>query len=171
MGQSILVVVDMQNDFITGSLGTREAQAIVGAVRSRIARAEREGWQVVFTRDTHSADYLDTREGQKLPVPHCLRYSSGWEIEPSLRIAGAPVFDKGTFGSVELARYLEEAGCTEIELVGVCTDICVISNALLIKAFLPQAAISVDGGCCAGTTPENHEQALRAMAQCQIEIR
>lgn len=170
MHQKVLVVVDMQNDFISGSLGTKEAQAAVKSVKKKVDKAVKEKSEVVYTRDTHGANYLDTQEGKKLPVPHCIRYTSGWEIEKSLQLPNGKVFDKDTFGSLDLAHYLLSVGCEEVELVGVCTDICVISNALLIKAYLPEVKITVDSHCCAGTTPENHAQALRAMAQCQIEI-
>lgn len=166
----LLIVVDMQNDFITGSLGTPEAQAIVKKVKSKISNALKQKDTVVFTKDTHGANYLSTQEGQKLPVLHCIRYTEGWEIEKSLQVSGAQVFLKDTFGSLDLAHYLLSTGYDEVELVGVCTDICVISNALLIKAYLPDLKIRVDSKCCAGTTPENHENALKAMAQCQIEI-
>jgi len=168
--QKILVVVDMQNDFISGSLGTPEARAIVKKVKSKISQARREKQTVVFTRDTHGANYLSTQEGQKLPIPHCIRYTEGWEIEKTLRLADARIFDKDTFGSLDLAHYLLSAGCSEVELVGVCTDICVVSNALLIKAYLPELRIVVDSKCCAGTTPENHESALQTMRQCQITV-
>ncbi|MGM9525471.1 MAG: cysteine hydrolase family protein [Peptococcaceae bacterium] len=170
MTQKILVVIDMQNDFITGALGTQEAQAIVKKVKRKIDLAVKEKKTVVYTRDTHGANYLNTQEGKKLPVVHCTRHTKGWEIEKTLQLAGAPVFDKDTFGSLNLVHHLLATGCEEVELVGVCTDICVISNALLIKAYLPEVKIIVDGSCCAGTTPENHQNALRAMQQCQIEI-
>lgn len=170
MSKKILVVIDMQNDFITGSLGTPEAQAIVKKVRAKIKQALQRQETVVFTRDTHGANYLDTQEGQKLPVLHCVRYTSGWEIEKSLQEPSTQVFNKDTFGSLDLAHYLLSTGCDEIELVGVCTDICVVSNALLIKAYLPELKIVVDSACCAGTTPENHQRALAVMRQCQIEI-
>ena len=164
MRRKILVVIDMQNDFITGSLGTPEAQAIVKGVKTKINQALKQKDTVVFTRDTH------TQEGKKLPVLHCVRYTSGWEIEKSLQLPGAQIFNKDTFGSLDLAHYLLSTGCDEIELVGVCTDICVISNALLIKAYLPELKIVVDSACCAGTTLENHQKALAMMQQCQIEI-
>ena len=170
MRRKILVVIDMQNDFITGSLGTTEAQAIVKGVKTKINQALKQKDTVVFTRDTHSDNYLDTQEGKKLPVLHCVRYTSGWEIEKSLQLPGAQIFNKDTFGRLDLAHYLHSTGCDEIELVGVCTDICVISNALLIKAYLPELKIVVDSACCAGTTPENHQKALAMMQQCQIEI-
>lgn len=170
MSEKVLVVIDMQNDFITGSLGTPEAEAVVKKVKAKIKQAQKEKTTVLFTRDTHGADYLHTQEGQKLPVPHCIRYTSGWEIEKTLQIPSAQVFDKTTFGSLDLTHHLLMTGSTEIELVGVCTDICVVSNALLIKAYLPEAIVRVDSSCCAGTTPENHQKALDTMRQCQVEI-
>lgn len=170
MSQKILVVIDMQNDFITGSLGTPEAQSIVKKVKTKINQALKKKDTVVFTKDTHSQDYLDTQEGKKLPILHCIRYTNGWEIEKSLQLPGAPIFQKDTFGSLDLAHYLLSSDCQEVELVGVCTDICVISNALLVKAYLPELRIQVDAKCCAGTTPENHQKALDMMQQCQIEV-
>ena len=171
----ILIVVDMQKDFIDGSLGTPEAVRIVEPVR-RLA----EGWdgRVLFTRDTHTEEYLDTHEGRSLPVPHCIRGSEGWELEPGLSAlqekGGCPVFDKNTFGSRELARYLAISDLSEpieeIVLAGLCTDICVISNALLIKAFLPETPLKVVESCCAGVSPESHARALEAMRMCQIEV-
>lgn len=169
----ILVVVDMQNDFITGSLGTKEAEAIVPAVAQKIRSFE---GQVLFTRDTHEADYADTQEGRNLPVPHCIRGTEGWQIHPRIEALRkeAPV-DKAAFGSVglgEVLRARERNGekIERITLVGLCTDICVISNALLLKAFLPETPLAVDAACCAGVTPESHRRALEAMRVCQIEI-
>lgn len=172
--KQVLIVVDMQNDFISGSLGTAEAKAIVPKVREKIAGFDGE---VLFTRDTHEEDYLETAEGKRLPVKHCVRGTWGWQIEESL----APLYkqepiDKPSFGSKALGEYLltrarQEGKIDEIELVGLCTDICVISNALLLKAFLPETTIAVDAACCAGVTPESHETALSAMEMCQIEIR
>ena len=170
MSQKALVVIDMQNDFITGSLGTPEAQAVVKKVKAKIKQAQKQKDTILFTRDTHGSDYMRTQEGVKLPVPHCIRYTSGWEIEKSLQVPSAQVFDKNTFGSLDLTHHLLMNACTEVELVGVCTDICVVSNALLIKAYLPEAIVRVDSSCCAGTTPENHQKALDVMRQCQVEI-
>ena len=171
-----LIVVDMQKDFITGSLGTKEAQAIQAGVVEKVRTYE---GKVIFTRDTHGADYLDTQEGKKLPVKHCIRNEEGWHLADELKDlqekTGWKVYDKPTFGSVELATELkkesEQTAIEEIELCGLCTDICVISNALLLKAFLPEAPIVVDAKCCAGVTPESHQNALEAMKMCQIEIR
>ena len=166
----ILVVVDMQNDFIGGPLGRKEAEAVVPAGAARIKRAKADGDEILFTRDTHGDDYPASAEGKKLPVAHCLRGTYGWQIDGRLDAAGAKILDKPAFGSVALGEYVRSGGYGEIELVGVCTDICVISNALLVKAFSPETRVAVRRDCCAGVTPESHENALRAMAVCQIEI-
>lgn len=167
----VLIVVDMQNDFIDGALGTPEAQAIVPKVQEKIAQAREAGTLVVFTRDTHQEDYLTTQEGKNLPVPHCLMGSHGWQIHESLDHQGAPCFDKPAFGSTELVKFLTMLPQVEAaELIGVCTDICVISNAMMIKGALPELPLTVDSACCAGVTPESHENALKAMAMCQIGI-
>lgn len=168
--RELLVVVDMQNDFITGALGTKEAQAIVPHVKAKIESFVQNGMPVIFTRDTHYEDYFDTQEGFRLPVMHCVEGTEGWEIESTLQLETAMVFDKISFGSPELAAYIKEAEFDTVTLVGVCTDICVISNAMLIKAFDPEVLVQVDAACCAGVSPESHETALRAMKQCQIEI-
>lgn len=168
--KKLLVVVDMQNDFIGGALGTQEAQSILPAVRARIADARKEGEEVAFTRDTHGEDYLSSQEGKNLPVPHCIAGTAGHEIAAGLCLAGERVFDKPAFGSIELAAYVKERGFAAVELVGVCTDICVISNALLIKAFCPEAEVCVRAGCCAGVTPQSHQTALEAMRACQVKI-
>lgn len=168
--KKLLVVVDMQNDFIGGALGTQEAQSILPAVRARIADARKEGEEVAFTRDTHGDDYLSSQEGKNLPVPHCIAGTAGHEIAAGLCLAGERVFDKPAFGSIELAAYVKERGFAAVELVGVCTDICVISNALLIKAFCPEAEVCVRAGCCAGVTPQSHQTALAAMRACQVKI-
>ena len=170
--QNILIVVDMQNDFIDGALGTKEALEIVPRV---VEKVKAFPGKILFTRDTHEENYLDTQEGQKLPVPHCIRGTSGWEICPELEaLRKENAVDKPTFGSVELGEKLrkmqeeEPIGC--ITLVGLCTDICVISNAMLVKAFLPEIRICVDASCCAGVTPESHETALRDMKMCHIDV-
>ena len=168
--RELLIVVDMQNDFITGTLGTAEAQAIVPKVKAKIDEFLQNGQQVIFTRDTHYEDYLETQEGFHLPVVHCIEGTHGWQIENTLQIKDAIVFDKTTFGSPELAAYVREAEYDTVTLVGVCTDICVISNAMLIKAFDTEVLVQVDSVCCAGVTPESHDNALKAMKQCQIEI-
>ena len=167
----VLIVVDMQNDFIDGALGTAEALAIVPKVKEKIKGFQ---GQVFFTRDTHQANYLDTQEGKKLPVPHCIRGTEGWEIIDQLTeyTVDRTVVDKPTFGSRELGRILaaEQEPVEKITFIGLCTDICVISNALLAKAFLPEAEIAVDAVCCAGVTPESHRNALAAMQVCQITV-
>ena len=170
--QNVLVVVDMQNDFIDMALGTKEAVEIVPRVKKKI---ENFKGTVLFTRDTHENWYLDTQEGRNLPVSHCIRGTKGWEIRAELdALRKTEPIDKDTFGSTDLGETLvamnEEEEIGSITLVGLCTDICVISNALLIKAFLPETAITVDASCCAGVTPESHENALKAMAVCQIKI-
>ena len=176
-----LVVVDMQNDFIDGALGTPEAQAIVPKVVKKIEEFDGE---VLWTQDTHRGDYLETQEGRLLPIKHCIVASDGWKlnslVEAALQRKGAVddqlhAFDKQTFGSLGLAgRLYPDAafgdGIEEVVLVGLCTDICVISNALLLKAFLPEVKITVDASCCAGVTPERHKNALEAMKACQIFI-
>ena len=171
MAKNILAVIDMQNDFIDGALGTKEAEAIVENVAAQIRGFEGE---VVYTRDTHFEGYLDTQEGKKLPVPHCIKNTAGWQIREQVRQAcagEAKIFDKPAFGSVELAAYLKNMPDLEcVTLIGLCTDICVISNALVIKAFLPEVTVRVDAGCCAGVTPESHRNALEAMKLCQVEV-
>ena len=165
-----LVVVDMQNDFITGSLGSALATAIVPYVVENVKTFD---GKVIFTRDTHEEDYLRTQEGQKLPVKHCIRNTAGWQICDELKAFAACVIDKITFGSVDLPKLLLECGdpIEEIELCGLCTDICVISNAMILKAAFPDVLISVDGSCCAGVTMESHRIALDAMKAVQIEIK
>ena len=169
---NLLIVVDMQNDFINGSLGTKEAQAIVPAVKARILEAMEDRWQVIFTKDTHSIDYLKTQEGKNLPIKHCLRGSDGWQLHPELQdlSIGSSVFEKGSFGSLELAEYVSSLNPDAIEVIGLCTDICVVSNALLFKAAMPEAPITVDASCCAGVTPESHRHALETMKMCQIKV-
>ena len=167
----VLCVIDMQNDFIDGALGTAEATAVVGNVRDKIDLYRKNGDIVIFTRDTHYDNYMQTAEGAKLPVPHCIKDSDGWQISSELTVGESTVIDKPTFGSVELAKVISAIdNVEEIEVVGLCTDICVISNVLLLKANMPEVPISVDGSCCAGVTPESHNNALSAMKMCQIEI-
>ena len=173
--KKVLAVIDMQNDFIDGALGTKEAQQIVGNVLSKIKSYQ--GETIFATRDTHGENYLETSEGRHLPVPHCIKGSKGWEIREeiarALEEAGAEVIDKPTFGSETLAERLYELSKEEeleIELAGLCTDICVVSNALLLKAKLPEAVIRIDASCCAGVTPESHKAALLTMKMCQVEI-
>ncbi|MCB6992037.1 cysteine hydrolase [bacterium 210820-DFI.6.37] len=174
---SLLIVVDMQKDFIDGALGTPEAQAIIEAVNEKIKEYDKKGDLVIFTADTHNENYLKTQEGRNLPIPHCICGTEGWEIDNRLfRPEGSPILEKDTFGSKELGITLMELERTgnapkSVELVGLCTDICVISNAMMVKAFLPEVPVSVDSACCAGVTPESHETALKAMKMCQIQIK
>lgn len=166
-----MIVVDMQNDFISGALGTEEARSIVKNVRKKLESFE---GSVIFTRDTHRENYLNTAEGKKLPVSHCIYGSWGWEICDELKGYTDKIIDKPSFGSVELMEYIQQMNELEaidqIVLVGLCTDICVISNALLLKAALPEVEISVDASCCAGVTAESHKTALSAMNSCHINI-
>ena len=165
----VLCVIDMQNDFIDGALGTKEAEAIVENVKAKIELYRKNGDTVIFTRDTHSEDYMNTQEGKNLPVPHCIKGSKGWEISEKLDTASDKIIDKPTFGSFELAEYISTlADVDEIELIGLCTDICVISNAMILKARFTETPIKVDSSCCAGVTPESHTNALGTMKMCQI---
>jgi len=179
----VLIVVDMQNDFITGTLGTKEAQAIVGNIVRRIE--ESAGELILFTKDTHGDDYLSTPEGIKLPIPHCIEGTQGWQIESSIMdawrnnkntLAAAEIhentFLKTVFGSTDLVFFLDinQDEIDEIEILGVCTDICVVSNALMIKNTMPDVKISVNAECCAGVTPQSHEAALLVMGMCQVDV-
>ncbi len=161
-----LIVVDMQNDFISMALGTAEAVAIVPKVQEKIRQYIENGDAVIFTRDTHGENYLDTPEGRKLPVPHCIHNTAGWQIADGLYVEGCKIIDKPNFG---WPNWNEEQ-LEQVELVGLCTDICVVSNALIIKAMFPDAAVSVDARCCAGVTPESHQAALTTMKMCQIDV-
>ena len=165
----ILIVVDMQNDFISGSLGSKHAEAIVPGVVEKVKNYD---GKVIFTRDTHFADYMNTQEGRKLPVEHCVKDTAGWEICNELTPYVETVIDKITFGSVKLPSVVKNFGeeIEEIELCGLCTDICVISNAMILKAAFPEVKVSVDGKCCAGVSEESHQNALDAMSAVQIEI-
>ena len=167
--KKILIVVDMQNDFIDGALGTKEAEAIVPYVKSLI-----EGFdgKIIFTRDTHFENYMDTQEGANLPVPHCIKGTDGWQIRAELdALRKTEAIDKLTFGSKDLVEVLKNEGDIEsITFVGLCTDICVISNAMLVKAFYPEIPLTVDARGCAGVTPESHTRALEAMKMCQIKV-
>ena len=171
--RKILLVIDMQNDFINGSLGTREAEAIVDKVVEEIEKYPTE--DVFATRDTHSENYLETQEGRNLPVVHCVKGTYGWQLNGKIAAAlgDAEVIDKPTFGSVALAEKLADmakAEPLEITLVGLCTDICVASNALLIKAYLPETPLKVIADCCAGVTPQSHSAALQTMRMCQVAV-
>lgn len=172
----VLVVVDMQNDFIDGALGTKEAVAIVPKVVEKIRNFD---GRVLFTRDTHGEDYLDTQEGKKLPVAHCIKGTKGWELHPEIEaLRREDALDKPAFGSTQLGYILKEidekgascaaGGLESVTFVGLCTDICVISNAMIAKAFVPEAPVIVDASCCAGVTPQSHKNALEAMKMCQI---
>ncbi len=171
--RDVLIVVDMQKDFIDGALGTAEAVAMVPKVVEKVQNFKGD---ILFTRDTHFENYMDTQEGKKLPVPHCIRGTEGWEICKELQpfCEEAPLIDKVTFGSMELGPILqdmqEEETISSIIFVGLCTDICVISNVMIAKAFLPEVPIIVDASCCAGVTPESHNTALASMRTCQVEI-
>ena len=161
-----LIVVDMQNDFVDGSLGTPEAEQIVEKVRSKIKSYHENGDEIIFTRDTHTKDYLNTNEGKHLPVEHCIEGTDGWKIVDGLEIPNAKYIDKPTFGWMNW----KEQDLEEVELVGLCTDICVVSNALIIKAMYPEIDITVDASCCAGVTPATHKAALETMKMCQINV-
>ena len=168
----ILVVVDMQNDFIDGALGTKEAVAIVPNVLEKIKNFD---GTVLFTRDTHKDNYMETQEGKNLPVPHCIKGSIGWQIRSELDVLrNTPAIDKVTFGSSLLPEKLLALNAVDpiesITFVGLCTDICVISNVMITKAFLPEVQIIVDAACCAGVTPESHKNALEAMKVCQVQV-
>ena len=168
--KKLVAVIDMQNDFICGALSNSDTEKILPAVAEYVKRADEQGAEIVFTRDTHDENYAQTQEGRKLPVPHCVKNTKGWQIAEALSDYVQNVFDKYTFGSLLLAQYALDNQFDFIDLVGVCTDICVISNALLLKAFLPEAEINVVESCCAGVTPERHRNAIEAMRACQINI-
>ncbi len=161
-----LIVVDMQNDFIDMALGTPEAVAIVPRVNAKIQACLQAGYEIIYTRDTHGPEYLSTPEGKKLPVEHCIRGSKGWEIAEGLYVPGCKIIDKPNFGW----PHWHTEQLEDVELIGLCTDICVVSNALIIKATFPDATVKVDKSCCAGVTPESHEAALTTMQMCQIDI-
>ena len=164
----LLLVIDMQNDFIDGSLGTAEAVAIVPRVLEKVKKFD---GKIIFTQDTHGDNYLDTQEGKRLPVKHCIEGTDGWEIREELRPYVRTKWQKRAFGSIALAEMISEMENIEsIEMVGLCTDICVVSNALIIKAANREIPIIVDSSCCAGVTPEKHEAALEVMRSCQIEV-
>ncbi len=174
---NILIIIDMQNDFIDGALGTKDAQDVIEPFVEKIRSFD---GKIILTQDTHDENYLSTQEGRLLPVEHCIEGTEGWKNNERILDAvmqkgkDYTVFKKGTFGSLSLAEYLKQLSESEsidsIELAGVCTDICVVSNALLIKAMLPEVPVSVDAKCCAGVTPEAHEAALVTMKSCQIDI-
>lgn len=164
-----LIVVDMQNDFIDGTLGTPEAQAIVPNVKKKIEEYDAREDAIVFTRDTHFDDYLETNEGKHLPVKHCVMGTHGWQIADGLEAPNARYINKPTFGWMGWQSFAFEDD-DEVEIVGLCTDICVVSNALILKAMFPEIKIAVDASCCAGVTPESHKAALQTMKMCQINV-
>ncbi|MBR5134215.1 MAG: cysteine hydrolase [Clostridia bacterium] len=173
--KKLLVVVDMQKDFVDGALGTPEAQAIVDNVVEKIASFDGD---IVATFDTHFENYMDTSEGKHLPVPHCIKGTDGWmldgRVQQALEARGYDTLEKPTFGSVALPVWVRErydVNELSIELIGLCTDICVVSNALLLKANFPEMPLSVDASCCAGVTPDSHAAALTTMTMCQIAVR
>ena len=175
-GVKTLIVIDMQKDFIDGSLGTPEAVAILPKVRAKIAAYRNAGHEVIFTRDTHGPDYMETSEGKYLPVVHCVRGTAGWNIPEELDVPECEHIDKPSFGWTNWDAVVTDGAAVprkpfeEIEMVGVCTDICVVSNALILKAMYPEVPVTVDASCCAGVTPEKHEAALEVMRSCQINV-
>ena len=185
----VLIVIDMQNDFIDGALGSPEARAIVPVMEKRMAELADGNTALFYTKDTHfDGDYLNTQEGRNLPVPHCICNTQGWEINERIKAVGmndgfccpqgekgGSIYTKTCFGSYWLPRGIDDLLCLdeendEIILMGVCTDICVVSNALILKSYFPETKITVDASCCAGTTPENHKAALQTMKSCQINV-
>lgn len=172
--KKFLIVVDMQKDFVDGALGTKEAQAIVPKVVNKIADFRGD---IFVTLDTHGENYMETSEGKALPVPHCIQGTDGWKLDPQVEAAlsrkTAAYVEKPSFGSLTLPERIRKAAGNEeftIELIGLCTDICVVSNALILKANFPEASISVAPDCCAGVTPESHNAALKTMSMCQIRM-
>ena len=171
--RKLLIVIDMQNDFIDAALGTSQAVSIVEAVKEKIRSYPPE--DVIATMDTHTGHYMETQEGRYLPVPHCIKGSKGWQIRPDIAalLKDARIYEKPAFGSIQLASDLKELSGKEeirLELIGLCTDICVVCNALLFKAMMPEVPICVDASCCAGVTPGKHLAALETMRSCQIQI-
>lgn len=165
----VLVVVDMQNDFVSGCLGSKEACEILPNVKNKISEYQKKGDTVIFTRDTHDENYLQSQEGKYLPVPHCIYKTAGWEIVDGLEVEDCEYIDKPNFGWIHWdTKNFDDKD--EIELIGVCTDICVVSNALILKAMFPETHIIVDASCCAGVTPESHSAALLTMKSCQIDV-
>ena len=175
--RNILIVVDMQKDFVTGALASAEAQAILPKVKEKIEVYDRAGKEIIFTRDTHGEDYMQTNEGKHLPVPHCIKGTDGWQICAELTdgiTSEYKTVDKPTFGFLGwkdvLASETADGSDLDIEMIGVCTDICVVSNTLILKALYPEATVRVDAGCCAGVTPEAHAAALATMRACQVDV-
>ncbi len=168
--KKLLLVIDMQNDFVTGSLGSKEAEKIVYNVKEKIEQYKSNNYNIIFTRDTHFENYLDTQEGKNLPVVHCVKGTNGHEIINELDTTGFEVIDKPSFGSIELSEKIAQGNYEEVELCGLCTDICVVSNAIILKAKLPETLISVNSKCCAGVTVESHNSALTTMKMCQVNV-
>lgn len=171
--RKLLIVIDVQNDFVDGALGTKEAMDIIPNVVKKIKEYPIE--DIIATRDTHEHGYLNTLEGRHLPVEHCIYGTDGWQLAPEIKVLlkGAEIIDKPTFGSttlVDIVKLINDSEPVEIEMIGLCTDICVISNALLLKAALPDTEITVDSSCCAGVNPELHAAALRVMESCQVNV-
>ncbi len=164
-----LIVVDMQTDFVDGALGTPEAVEILPRVREKIAQYRQNGGKIIFTRDTHQENYLETNEGKYLPVKHCVKGTDGWQIHPTLNMCDDMVIDKPTFGFLDWGKYINTP--QSIELIGLCTDICVVSNALILKALFPETTVTVDSAACAGVTPATHESALSTLKMCQVEVK
>ncbi len=165
-----LIVVDMQKDFVDGALGTPEAVAILPRVIEKIEAYAANGSTVIYTRDTHGEDYMESNEGKHLPVPHCIKGSDGWQIYDGVYCEGCEIVDKPTFGYMDWTKHIMDDGDLSIELIGLCTDICVVSNALILKATFPEARVIVDAAACAGVTPASHDAALVAMKMCQVEV-
>ena len=168
--KKLLVIVDMQNDFVDGVLASCGGTDAANNARALIEKERLQGTQIVFTKDLHGENYLDTQEGKRLPVPHCIAGTRGAELYEGLFIKDAKVFEKGAFASLELARFVRDEQFDEVLFAGICTDICVVSNALLVKAYCPEARVAVYANACAGTTKENHLAALQTMKNCQIDI-
>ncbi len=182
MKEKILVVIDMQNDFITGALSNEECKKVTSAVINRMRAAKKEGFKIICTKDVHEKNYLTTGEGKRLPIEHCIRGSYGSELIDEIKeleekwkkeevfLKESPL-EKSAFGSIELVRILEKYDISDIEIIGVCTDICVISNAMILRSAFTESRVSVNKKCVAGVTAESHEIALEAMRGCQIEIK
>lgn len=166
----MLIVIDCQNDFIDGVLGTKEAKEIIPNVKKKIEEYKVRGDKVIFTRDTHYGDYLETNEGKYLPIEHCIYHTDGWQISNQLDTTNCEIINKNTFGYLRWYVYSIGHNIEEVELCGLCTDICVISNAMILKATFPEANIKVDASCCAGVTSESHMRALETMKMCQINV-
>ena len=165
-----LIVIDMQNDFVTGVLGSKEAVAVLPNIKKKIDAYLAAGDEVIFTRDTHEENYLETNEGRHLPVPHCVKGTDGWQVVKEIDCPDCEHIVKPTFGYIHWAEHFKGSRSSEIEIVGVCTDICVISNALILKAIFPEIDITVDASCCAGVAPETHTAALTVMKSCQVNV-